>query len=107
MTADWEGPLEWLDSILTARLQVLQECYPSPTEAYDPLLLFAHVLGQATVIHLFDSTMQLESSLSDSNILQCQERALRAAGVVVQLARTMRELHFSKASHSAPGSMIR
>ncbi|KAK2603398.1 hypothetical protein N8I77_009860 [Diaporthe amygdali] len=41
----------WLDGILATRLQVLSQCYPSPAEAYEPMLLFAHVLAPATIVY--------------------------------------------------------
>lgn len=78
----------WLDSNLSTRLQILSQCYPSPTEAYDPLLLFAHILGQATVIY-FCKGMESETSRIDwregsSEAVGCQSRALTAAATALQ-----------------------
>lgn len=95
-TLDWEGPRQWLDSILTTRLQGLNQHYPSQAETHDPLLLFAHVLSQATVIYLCKSTMEARPILASDDTEQCRERALQAAEIIVQLGEIMHELHFSK-----------
>ncbi|KAK9234752.1 fungal-specific transcription factor domain-containing protein [Lipomyces kononenkoae] len=92
----------WLDNILTTRLQVLSQCYPSPTEAYDPLLLFANILGQTTVIYYCKGMIEsvvcatVDSLEANTDVLECQHRALAAAANIVRLAKGLRELHFSK-----------
>lgn len=100
---DWAEQHRWLDSILTSRLQVLSQCYPSPTEAYDPLLLFANILSQATVIYSCKGMIESVAKPVDlveasPEVLECQHRALAAAATIVRLGKALRELHFSKAS---------
>lgn len=95
-TSDWEGPRQWLDSILTTRLQSLNQHYSSPAEAHDPLLLFAQILSQATVIYLCKSTIEARPNQEDVEMDHCRERALRAAETIVQLGNIMHKLHFSK-----------
>jgi hypothetical protein len=101
MAMDWEEQRRWLDSILTTRLQVLSQCYPSPTEAYDPLLLFANILGQITIVYYCKGMMELLASpvdplKSNTEVLECQRRTLVATETVVRLGKALRELHFSK-----------
>ncbi|KAH6886925.1 fungal-specific transcription factor domain-containing protein [Thelonectria olida] len=92
----------WLDHILTTRLQVLSECYPSPAEANDPLLLFAHVLGQATVVYYCKGIMETVSSPveevgSEPDVLEWQQRASSASTTIIRFAKRLRDLHYSKA----------
>ncbi|KAL4866976.1 hypothetical protein BDV12DRAFT_128559 [Aspergillus spectabilis] len=92
---------QWMNSMLVSRLQILSECYPSPTEARDPLLLFAHILGQATVIYFCKGGLELETSLVRSGdiipeAMNCDNRALAAAASMVSLAAILCDLHFSK-----------
>ncbi|KAK9491685.1 transcription factor [Lipomyces doorenjongii] len=103
MALDWAEQRRWLDCILTTRLKVLSQCYPSPTEAYDPLILFANILGQATVVYFCKGMMNSVASPIDpleasTEVSECQHRAIAAATTIVRLAKALRELHFSKAS---------
>jgi hypothetical protein len=95
---DWAEQRRWLDGILTSRLQILSKCYPLPTEAYDSLLLFANILGQTIIVYYCKGMMELLASPVDSQVLDCQRRALAAAETVIRLAKALRELHFSKVS---------
>lgn len=97
--SDWDQPHQWLDNILTTRLQGLTQHHLSSAEADDPLLLFAYGLSQATVIYLCKSKMEARPSLVGVEVEQCRERALRAAEIMVQLGKRMQKLHFSKAGH--------
>lgn len=97
-----------LDSILATRLRVLSHCYPSPTEAYDPLLLFANVLGQAVVIYHFKGSMEPvlnPKSIEEEDsfeIIESQNRVFVATETIVHLATALLELHFSKVKET-PG----
>ncbi|KAH7234145.1 hypothetical protein B0J15DRAFT_517419 [Fusarium solani] len=99
--SEWEQQRQWLDHILTTRLEALSERYPSPIEAHDPLLLFANILSQATVVYhckgITESTANC-STLENSNsgYLEIQSRAVAAIKNIVSLAKAMSELHFSK-----------
>lgn len=101
MTIDYMEQRLWLETLLTTRLQVLSQCYPSPTEAYDPLLLFASILGQATVIYfckmIMDSTI-IPNSESEVNVdlFDPQNRALDASTNIIRLASTLHDLPFAK-----------
>ena len=103
--SEWGQQRQWLDHILTTRLEALSGRYPSPTEAHDPLVLFANILGQTTVVYhckgIIESTAN-SSTLENSNseYLEIQSRAVAAIKDIVSLAKAMSELHFSKVSHS-------
>ncbi|KAK9364851.1 fungal-specific transcription factor domain-containing protein [Lipomyces kononenkoae] len=101
MALDWAEQRRWLDSILTTRIEVLSQCYPSPTEAYDPLLLFANILGQATVVYYCKGMIEsvggpINSFEASAEVLDSHHRALSAAATIVRLANALRDLHFSK-----------
>ena len=102
MTMDWMEQRRWLDTILTNRLQVLSQCYPAPTESYDPLLLFANILGQATVIYfcksMNDTSTDSSSDENNPEFIQYQYRALEASTNIISLASTLRDLPFSRVS---------
>ncbi|KAJ5301958.1 hypothetical protein N7508_006821 [Penicillium antarcticum] len=91
----------WLDNLLTTRLQALSQYYPSPTKAYDPLLLFAIILGQVTVIYFCKATMEpMPASISplqgDTEFSNYQNRALEASETVIHLATTLCEVPVAK-----------
>lgn len=97
---DWTDQHRWLDDILTTRLQILSQHYPSPTDSYDPMLLFANIMAQATVIYLCKG-MQSAAWPADRGTdaaMEYQQRALDAAEKLVDLARALTEFHFFKAS---------
>ncbi|KAJ5310737.1 uncharacterized protein N7443_003198 [Penicillium atrosanguineum] len=101
MAMDGSDQRRWLDSILTSRLQILSQYYPSPTESYDPLLLFANILGQATIIYFCKAMTDTVADSNRSNneiteILNYKARALEASAAIIRLASTLRELPFSK-----------
>lgn len=103
MAMDGSEQRRWLDSILTNRLQILSQFYPSPIESYDPLLLFANILGQATVIYFCKAMTDTVADLSgqghgNPEILNYKARALEASAAIIRLASTLRELPFSKVS---------
>ncbi|KAF5865671.1 hypothetical protein ETB97_002643 [Aspergillus alliaceus] len=101
MVLGWTEQRRWLDSLLTSRLQAILQCYPSPTEAYDPLLLFASILGQATVVYFCKAmagsvVTPVDPLLGNSELSNYQNRALEASATLIHLATTLRELPFSK-----------
>ncbi|KAF5013200.1 hypothetical protein FDECE_779 [Fusarium decemcellulare] len=97
---------QWLDDLLKTRLEKLSLRYPSFTEANDPLLLFANILGQFAVVYYCKGIIEAATRLPDSmeastQVVEAQNRALQATGVIIQLARAMQDLHFSKASQGS------
>lgn len=89
----------WIDDILTARLHVLDEFHSSPTESSDPMLLFAHILAQATVIYHCKGMLQTAGDqrvLAGSDTSEWHHRALTASEAIVRLSKRLGDLHFSK-----------
>jgi hypothetical protein len=81
----------------------LSQCYPSPTESFEPLLLLAHILGQATIIYfckaMADTTMEVaDPSNADTDFFNPHNRALEASSTIIQFGSTLRELPFSRVS---------
>lgn len=93
----------WLDELLTTRLQILAQFYPSPNEAYDPLLWFANILSHTAFVYCCNSLMQtLEASGAiedNAAYMGYQSRALTAVEAIVGLAQMLPNLHFSKVSY--------
>ena len=112
MVLDWAEQRRWLDSLLATRLQVLLQCYPSPTESYDPMLLFVNILSQATVVHfckamINSAEIPVENSQASSELSNYHNRALEASANIIRLATTLRELPFSKVSvQFSPGRCV-
>ncbi|KAJ5792551.1 uncharacterized protein N7503_008529 [Penicillium pulvis] len=90
----------WLDELLTTRLQILAQFYPSPNEAYDPLLWFANILSHTAFVYCCNSLMQtLEASggtEDNAAYMGYQSRALTAVEAIVGLSQMLPNLHFSK-----------
>jgi hypothetical protein len=101
---DCDEQRRWLDDLLTTRLQVLSQNYPSPTEAYDPLLLFVHILGQTTVIYFCKAMIESagkpgDLSQENTRLSNYQNRVLEASATIGRFAMSLRELPSSKVSH--------
>lgn len=82
----WELPslYEWLDRILPERVQ--SPCSNGGnTEPAQPLHLFASMVAQATTILLYTPVA-----------IGCQERALRAARIILHLAQQLTEFSYFK-----------
>lgn len=100
-TMGWTEQRQWLDTILTKRLAVLSQCYPAPTDSCDSLLLFANILGQATVIYFCKAMTDISDGTdgmlnADPEFTRNQYRALDASTKIINLASTLRELPFSR-----------
>ncbi|CZR55663.1 uncharacterized protein PAC_05551 [Phialocephala subalpina] len=87
----WSDQHRWLDNILTSRLQILSQYYPSPTEICDPMLLFANVMGHATMIYLCKAMEMVVWALDEEKALakEYQQRASVAAEQIVHLAKAL------------------
>ncbi|KAH8690305.1 fungal-specific transcription factor domain-containing protein [Talaromyces proteolyticus] len=101
MVLDCAEQRQWLDGLLTERLDILSQCYPSPIESYDPLLLFVHILGQATVVYFCKAMIESAAIAVDPLNKSCelsnyQNRALEASSTIIYFATTLRELPVSK-----------
>lgn len=94
---NWTDQHQWLDSLLNNRLQILSQYYPSPTQICDPMLSFAHIMGQASVIHLYKGMESVVWAIDEGAwVVEYQRRALNAAQEIVKLAKGLTEFHFFK-----------
>lgn len=104
----WADQHQWLDSILTSRLQILSQYYPSPTEVYDPMLLFTNIMAQATIIYLCQCMESVLPNIDNGRTLaiEYQQRALAAAERTISLATALVEFNSFKASSVFSQSLI-
>lgn len=97
LAPNWTDQHQWLDNVLTNRLQILSQYYPSPTQICDPMLSFAHIMGQASVIHLYKGMASVVWAVDDGAwVVEYQRRALSAAQEIVKLAKGLTEFNFFK-----------
>lgn len=100
VSPDWADQHRWLDTILTSRLNILSKYYPLPTETCDPMLLFANIMGQATIIYLCKGMESVLWTIDDGKALavEYQQRALAAAEQIISLAKVLMGFHLFKVS---------
>ncbi|KNG85002.1 hypothetical protein ANOM_007809 [Aspergillus nomiae NRRL 13137] len=96
ITPTWSEQHQWLDNILINRLQVLSQYHPSPMQFCDSMLLFAHIMGQATVIYLYQGMKSVLRTIDERTLVVNKQRALVAAQEVVTLAKALTESHLFK-----------
>nr|UBX54553.1 fungal Zn(2)-Cys(6) binuclear cluster domain [Aspergillus sp.] len=97
MAPNWTDQHQWLDNVLNNRLQILSQYYPSPAQICDPMLSFAHIMGQASVIHLYKGMESVVWAIDEGAwVVEHQRRALNAAQEIVKLAKGLTEFHFFK-----------
>ncbi|KAJ5490115.1 hypothetical protein N7453_010940 [Penicillium expansum] len=102
MAPNWTDQHQWLDNVLTNRLQILSQHYPSPTQVCDPMLSFAHIMGQASVIHLYKGMESIVWAVNEGAlVLEYRRRALSAAQEIVKQAKGLIEFYFFKVCHTA------
>lgn len=89
-----------LEKILDSRLQMLSESYASPSQVYDPMLLFANIMSQATILYVSRRMIGSDSQpmgVSQTDIdTERQQRAIAAADNMVDLAKTLLDFHIFK-----------
>ncbi|TVY17314.1 Citrinin biosynthesis transcriptional activator ctnR [Lachnellula arida] len=97
---DYSIQYQWLDDILTARLQILSQYNPSPTETHDPILLFTSIIGQVAIMALCKGMEVKLAADSDggTSVVACQLRALTAATQIVKFAKALTGFPIFKAS---------
>lgn len=91
--------------ILDGRLQMLSENYAPPTDVYDPMLLFAHIMSQATILYISQNTLREVARPQDSSQnetkAKTQQRALAAADKIIALTRCLADFHVFKVRRSS------
>lgn len=102
LAPNWTDQHQWLDNVLTNRLQVLSQYYPSPTQIYDPVLSFANIMGQASVIYLYKGMESVAWVVDDgARVVEYRRRALSAAHEIAKLAKGLTEFNFFKVYYTA------
>jgi hypothetical protein len=102
MAPNWTDQHQWLDNVLANRLQILSQYYPSPAQICDPLLSFAHVMGQASVIHLYKGMESVVWAVDkEAWVVEYQRRAFNAAQEIVKMAKGLTELNLFKVCQPA------
>jgi hypothetical protein len=95
---------QWLDDILTQRMQILSLHYPSASEQVDPMLLFTNMVAQTTVIYLYKTieSMSWETDEYQISVLSYEKRAMCAAREIVVLAKALSQLSYFKVHPFTP-----
>lgn len=91
-----------IDTILTQRIHILTQKYPSTSQHVDPMLLFTKMLGHITVLHL-DKTMRDILCDTDGELslrMEYKSSALRAAQTIIDLTRLLAQLSYFKVVQS-------
>ena len=90
---------QWLDTILTQRIQVLSLQYHFPSEQVDPMLLFTNMVSHAACLYLTKiiKSMSLKTGEFQPKIIEYERRSLTAAQEIVHLARALSQLSCFKA----------
>jgi hypothetical protein len=102
LAPDWTDQHRWLDNVLTNRLQVLLQYYPSPFQICDPMLSFAHIMGQASVIHLYKGMESVVWAVNEAGwVVEYKRHALNAAQEIVKQAKGLIEFYFFKVCHTS------
>lgn len=85
---------QWINAILTQRMQILSLKYPPASQHVDPMLLFTSMVAQTTVLYLY-KTMECVTPATDENravMMEYQRCSLMAAQEIVNLTKTLAQL---------------
>ena len=85
---------QWLDTIVTQRIQALSLQYLSPSEEVDPMLLFTNMFAHATFLFLTKiiETMSRETGEYQPTVTEYAKRSLSAAHEIVHLTKALSQL---------------
>lgn len=99
VSEDFWNRHQWIDAILTQRMQILSLKYPPASQQADPLLLFTSMIAQTTVLYLY-KTLKCVTPTTPENeaiVMQYQSSSLVAAQEIVNLTDTLTQLSCFKA----------
>jgi hypothetical protein len=98
---------EWLERMITRRLEILQKSYPVLSLASDPMLVFSYMLAQATVMYLC-CIMDPLSEREEYGSLpwEFQEKGLLAAREIARLATEHIRLGYFRAHTFMPAVLL-
>lgn len=101
----WDRHL-WLDGILQQRIQTLSLQYPSTSEHVDSLLLFTHLMLQATVLYLYKIAVSMPWDADEVEvlILDYKNRSSAAAQEIITSTKSLRQLTYFKVSIALCGN---
>ena len=89
---------DWLDRMLSQRLHNLQTNYSLADSSGDPMIMFAYMVAQCTIVYLCQIRLSAASSRApgaqNSHQEQLQERMLWAAQEIGRLAKDQVYLYF-------------
>ncbi|KAI1097371.1 fungal-specific transcription factor domain protein [Jackrogersella minutella] len=100
---DFSSRHDWLDGILTRRLNSLQANYPSLTVADNPMIIFSYMVALSAVIYLcrvIETLSRIDQN--QSLVWDFQERGLWAAQEIARLAKEHEHLGYFKAHTFMP-----
>lgn len=91
---------QWIEAILTERIEVLSLTGAATSESADPMLEFTSVVAQTTVLYLYDIAKSLPcKEYEHLKILAVYEsRALSAARQITHIAQAFQQLNYFKVS---------
>jgi hypothetical protein len=95
---------QWLSAILTNQIHILTQMNPSPSPLADPMLFFANMVAQTTVLFLYQimkSTAWQTTDQHQAIITECEKRSLTAAQQVVDLVEASAPFIFYKVSQKS------
>ena len=94
---------EWLDGMLTRTLDSLAMNTPMVSAMADPMLLFAFMMGHATMIYMCQivEASGMEGQCRPT-VVEYRNRATRAAREIVSLAKAHEHIGFFKVRHPIP-----
>ncbi|KAI1087972.1 fungal-specific transcription factor domain protein [Rostrohypoxylon terebratum] len=100
---DFSSRHEWLDGMLTRRLNNLQVNYPTISVAENPMIIFSYMVAHATVIYLCRVVESLSRNDQNHSIVwEFQERGFWAAQEIARLAKEHEHLGYFKAHTFMP-----
>ncbi|KAI0886807.1 fungal-specific transcription factor domain protein [Annulohypoxylon maeteangense] len=100
---DFASRHDWLDGMLTRRLNNLQANYPSITVAENPMIIFSYMVAHAAVIYLCRIVESLSRNDQNQTVVwEFQERGFWAAQEIARLAKEHEHLGYFKAHTFMP-----
>ncbi|KAI0851728.1 fungal-specific transcription factor domain protein [Daldinia vernicosa] len=100
---DFTSRHDWLDGILTRRLNNLQLNYPSLTVAENPMIIYSYMIAYSAIMYLCRIIETLSiSDQSQSLVWEYQDRGLWAAQEISRMAKEHEYLGYFKAHTFMP-----
>jgi hypothetical protein len=93
-TQDFWSRHQWLDTILTTRIQVLSMNHRSTAQHVDSMLLFINMVAQAILLYLCEIIENVSDKMNEFQnlIIEFKQRSLAAAGELVNLTKVLSHL---------------